>query len=501
MPRLPHPPWWLKVAAIVVLALVALTAWALSSPAGSSPDDDRHLPAIWCGLGASPGVCEPVSPGMAEVPVRTITAPVCFAFKPEVSAACQEDRFALLSQQPRQAGNYSYLDQTPGMFYRAMSLLKGDSLESSVLRMRIANALIAIAMVGLTILLAERWLRPAIGLAWIVTAVPLGLFIIPSTNPSSWAIIGIGTYWALLITGFEAQDARRRRAAAALAVAAAALAAGARTDAAAFLIVVTLAVLALVRADRGLKRRRGGIGVIAAVVGIALGTIAFLTSDQAAVATTGLQTGQEPPFTGLTLLFRNAVNLPSLWYGALGEWNLGWLDTPMPAVVAFAVGAAFCALLFTGFGSLDIGKAVGLALLIATLSALPLWILQRSAREIGYEVQPRYFLPLMFVLLGVALVRARPRAPLSLAPAQRWSLIAGLSIAQGLALAYQVRRYTSGIDGSLINIDSQREWWSTSAASPLTVILIGAMAYFLLAWVVVRWTATTSARDAPPSST
>ena len=43
---------------LVVATLVGVTmfvtgaTWALSSPAGSSPDDDFHLPSIWCGWGS-----------------------------------------------------------------------------------------------------------------------------------------------------------------------------------------------------------------------------------------------------------------------------------------------------------------------------------------------------------------------------------------------------------------------------------------------------------------
>ena len=44
---------WLPVAFFVMCA-----GWALTSPPGSSPDDDFHLTSIWCAAGTQDGRCE-----------------------------------------------------------------------------------------------------------------------------------------------------------------------------------------------------------------------------------------------------------------------------------------------------------------------------------------------------------------------------------------------------------------------------------------------------------
>jgi len=41
------------------LALIALMAWALASPMGSSPDDDFHLTSIWCANASKTYDCAP----------------------------------------------------------------------------------------------------------------------------------------------------------------------------------------------------------------------------------------------------------------------------------------------------------------------------------------------------------------------------------------------------------------------------------------------------------
>ena len=44
--------------AVPVALLAALLAWGVSSPPGSSPDEDYHMGSIWCAGGIEAGVCE-----------------------------------------------------------------------------------------------------------------------------------------------------------------------------------------------------------------------------------------------------------------------------------------------------------------------------------------------------------------------------------------------------------------------------------------------------------
>ena len=63
---------WVSVA--ILSAILTLSGWALSSPIGSSPDDDFHLPSIWCGQGFRDGLCEEdVNPDLVQVPTTTFS--------------------------------------------------------------------------------------------------------------------------------------------------------------------------------------------------------------------------------------------------------------------------------------------------------------------------------------------------------------------------------------------------------------------------------------------
>lgn len=480
------------------LAFLVLGAWAISSPVGSSPDDTRHLPAIWCAHGEQAGICEKISPGRALMPIRVATAPNCYAYRGENDASCQTDRFDPLSTQGLIEADYSYLTQTPGLFYWTMGLLKGDNLEHSVNRMRIFNALLAIVLVTALLTIGQAAMRTPVALAWVVAPIPLGLFIIPSTNPSSWAVIGVGTYWAFLLIHWEGRTNRVRIAGGVLAVLSAIIAAGGRTDAAAYIVVLTIAVFATSWLPR-IRTIRDHLGLMAIPIACVIAAlVSFRGASQSAVAFEGMQTPRAATAEGLTLLFRNAHELPHLWLGAFGGWPLGWLDTPMPFIVPFAGVAIVFALCFTGLRSLDRGKAVGLILVFASLSLLPLWILQQSSRAVGEELQPRYFLPLCFALLGIAVLGALPmRTPLALSSAQKAILLVLTSVAQVLALAFNVRRYTFGIDGSLLRIDQQRLWWSNEILTPMTTIGVAGIAFAGLAWLILFRLVPTSSRQEP----
>jgi hypothetical protein len=185
--------------------------------------------------------------------------------------------------------------------------------------------------------------------------------------------------------------------------------------------------------------------------------------------------------SGLGLLAYNAMNVPFLWLGNLGEWGLGWLDTTMPAVVTFGAVTAFVVAGFLGIRALEWRKAVIVAAVAVVLWVLPLYVLQQGGQIVGQQVQPRYLLPLI-VLFGGVLALGAPRV--------RWRrgqlmLVAGgLSVANGVALHTNLRRYLTGIDTGGVNLNSGIEWWWDVPFSPMVVWIVGALAYAALVFVL-----------------
>lgn len=485
----------------IVAALLVGLCWTISTPPGSASDDDKHLPSIWCGLGERPGLCvRTADPAVAEVPTLLVAAPGCFAFKPETSAACQPDVTADLRTYLRAAANVDQLTATPGLFHRAMAVFAGGSLRDSVWLMRMANVVLAILLVGAALYASGGGLRPALALAWLVAPIPLGLYVIASTNPSAWAVIGLGTFWALLLGFWRAPDRQRRVVAGAGALVAAVIAAGSRTDAAAFLVVVTLAVTLLEWGPRVHEARVRWRELTPALAAVLLGLIVFRLSGQYGVAVGGLPSAVQDG-SGPSLLFRNAQNLPMLWSGAFGGWALGWLDTPVPYAVGFAITGLVVALILLGLARTTAWKNVALLVVFALVSALPLWILQESRRIVGNEVQPRYLLPALLVLVGLALVTSDRRPPIVLSRTQAWVIWSTVVLAQAVSLMFVIRRYAMGTDGSLLITDAPIEWWSNGVLGPEATLAAGSAAFAWLAYILVFRLVGRARAAHPPSAT
>jgi hypothetical protein len=319
---------------------------------------------------------------------------------------------------------------------------------------------------------------------WAVTTVPLGLSLIASNNPSSWAITGVPTAWFALYGFLQRPDknesgwSRRRVALAGLFALEAFLASGARGDAALYTIVGSLVAIAL-------TWRRSRDYAYALVVPAVLAVVSasfFLLSGQSAVASTGLSSSEttsiveQNPRSALGVLAVNVAQLPFLWVGAFGSWGLGWLDTEMPAIVwACAAGVAVGVLFFA------LGKSsrtrVWTAAAVAGLTALiPLYVLQRSLSYVGEQVQPRYILPLMILCAGVLLLSFE-RSEVSLTRPQGLLVALALSAASAMALFVNIKRYVAGINTSSgVNLDADLQWWWNMPVTPMAVWAIGSLA-------------------------
>ena len=119
----------------------ALIVWAFASPPGSAPDDDFHLPSIWCSHGKVSGLCDPEfsDDGYGKTPTPLSPSAICFAFKSDISAACQATQFdwnnhELSGSKTNEKGRF------PNGFYWTLFYLIGDNTLISAMVMRIFNA-------------------------------------------------------------------------------------------------------------------------------------------------------------------------------------------------------------------------------------------------------------------------------------------------------------------------------------------------------------------------
>jgi hypothetical protein len=476
-----------------VLALLALVCWAMSSPPGSSPDDEFHLTSIWCATGEQPGTCEavPDEPKSRAVIADLADAGECFKFQSSVSADCL-DR-AAPSDPLVETGRGNFAGSYPPVYYTAVGIFAGpDFTDAAVVLLRVLNAVLFLSIATALHFLLPVRLRPTSMWMWIISVVPLGLFLITSNNPSAWAVISGGSVW-LATLGYFASDGWRRWSLLALAALVTLMGAGARADAAAY-AAIGVVVAAVLSAERS---RRYLISVAPFVGALLLIVLVFVLTRQSGVLTAGLTGHSEPsPLPIHELVIKNLLEVPSLWAGAFGTWPLGWLDTPMPAVVWVGALGVFGAMVFAGVRSMSWRKAVALAIVAVALITVPVWVLVQSRVIVGAEVQPRYILPLVVMLGGVALVQVAGRR-IDITTAQMWLVGGALVIANGVALHTNIRRYISGLDVSDWNLNHHVEWWWDIPFPPMVLWVVGSLAFAGALFILLQWLRSRQLQELP----
>jgi hypothetical protein len=124
-----------------------------------------------------------------------------------------------------------------------MNFLIGDNTLQSAMLMRVFNSFLAIVLLTITAIYATPFIRFALLGTWVSVVTPLALFTIPSTNPSSWSVIGLGIYWATLFSFLQSKEKRHLIINGALTFTTGVMAINSRSEASPYLILVTLVII------------------------------------------------------------------------------------------------------------------------------------------------------------------------------------------------------------------------------------------------------------------
>lgn len=481
------------IAALVpVFLFIALISWSLASPVGASPDDDYHMASIWCGQGVRENLCEEGASAVERrVPATLLQYSGCYAFKPEASASCPQEPSSVLLNTSR--GNFD--GGYPPVFYGVMSVFAGDSISTSILVMRAVNAFFFLTLTATIFFLLPVARRGPLLWGSIVSLVPLGMFIIPSVNPSSWAVLSAATLWVSLLAYFQAQTRSRLFAFGILAAISTIVGAGARGDSAVYaaIAMVTVFMLAFERTQSFLRRSLLplGLGLVAVAFFFSAGQSAIVSPDALSEGATRQEV--------VSLTISNILLLPQLWAGALGLWGLGWLDTTFPGLVWIPALVIFMSTLFWGLRRVSLRKGLALGLVFGCLVLIPLYILVNDRVLVGSGVQPRYIYPLMIMLVGLAVLDL-DRVDLGLSRVQLTVVAVCLSIANTVALHVNIRRYVTGTDVGVLDLNKNAEWWWLLPISPMQVWAIGSLSFTLALIGAVFFSVTRSEGIFPTSN-
>ncbi|GAA4165547.1 hypothetical protein GCM10022286_28900 [Gryllotalpicola daejeonensis] len=496
----------IRILLVPILLFGALATWAVASPVGSAPDDDFHLASIWCAQGDQPGRCEATSSETHRMVPAAIAVPPCYRDHPDITSICAGDLDAASALQLQATRRGNFTGAYPPVFYAAMSIfIQPKSIPASVVVMRLVNAALFVALATALYWLLPLRRRSTLVLSMTATFIPLGIFLIPSVNPSGWAIASAGTLWLALVGCFETTGARRWGLAALSAVSAV-MGAGSRGDAGLFVAVgAVLAIFLAWRRSRsfwnwpviilcaaiiaaGLWSAFGtGMGTGAATGGFGTSSVSAGAAGSTTSTTTAATPGQE--HAGIGLLFWNLINVPSLWLGSLGTWGLGWFDVTLPWIVPACTIVVFGFVLLWGMRDSTPRKIIAMTGGVVLLTALPLVILQKSHVQVGTEVQPRYLLPLLTMLVAVALFRFGRRIR-SLTLTQRILIAALAAVANGASLGITVLRYTLGLGTRNSGFNPSRGtvwWWSHLVPTPDIVIALGVVLFACAIFALMLW--------------
>lgn len=464
------------VALGVVAALLTLGAWAVSSPAQSSPDDDFHLASIWCRSAAGAPQCDPVplpnpEEDLGVVLYRVSDWPmVCFLADPTRAGDCP-----VLDTYVVRASDGLY----PPLFYAYASLFVGDSPGDQVAAIRFAVAVSVLALFTAAYLVALPWLRAPMLLSWVVGSMPFGVFLFASTNPSAWAVAGLAALWGPMVTAFLT-DGARRWAAVAIWLLGGVMAAGSRGDAALFVIGVSGLGMLLFLAKKNWPVLLAGGGLIVAAAGF------FFTSGHSRLAAESfVDTFARQPRHATVWSMVEAW--PTYWsalsgapWGRTGESDmLGWIDMPLPTGVWLPTTLVVGGLIWSGLAVMYWRKAAVIAVVAVVVVVVPTRSLLQTEVLGGTLFQPRYVLPLLMVWFGVLLL-ARPGAVLRFTRTQLLVAAILLGYAATIALHAWLRRFVTGNDVVDVNLDRAAEWWTFPAASPMGVWAVGSLAWLVL---------------------
>jgi hypothetical protein len=476
-------PFPMRILASLLFLFLSLTSWALSSPIGSNPDDDYHLPSIWCAETPINDSCNQNENGY-EVP-RQLLLMGCFARNPNVTGDCTNR-----STDVNEVIPFKHLNNVekayPVGFYNLMSILKNNNLMLFVFNVRILNSLIFIFGLALLLLLLKNidiWIR--VIMIQIISMIPLGFFTIASTNPSSWPMSFLTGFWIAMYTiGKE----RKKPFGAFNLFVVVFFWLGlnfARSDGSIFSIVVLSSLLIIFYREREVMNRSYALLIFALTI---LSFINFLSSKTPKSVILG-EAGLSERLSGFDLFWNNLGNLGFYFLGGAGRTGLGWFDTFVDPFVwrtlSFLMVFILIASLISVLQDRNYRSFGGTLFLLLTYLLIPIISLQINGWKVGEWIQPRYLLPMVPLVILSSFLDSK----ISTRRVSLYFLFISpmLLLSYVLSLGANIQRYSSGTNVPWSISSYSNFGWSMFGLAPINIFVVGSTFFALFLATIVLY--------------
>jgi hypothetical protein len=460
-----------RMSSATVLGFISLLFWAISSPIGSSPDDDFHLASIWCeGIKGSEFCTVAQDNSSAAVPIALVKGHQCFATNGYQSAACQKEVLNSSKSNLVETSHGNWNNLYPSGFYKVMSTMADSNFVKSVITMRLFNAVLFLLIMCLVYRAVEYRIFLHYTVALLAGLIGLGYFLIPSTNPSSWAIVACATF-AITFGSYFMGHIKSKFFLFLCIYLSLFMAISSRADATAY-IAITAGIVLIFSNLKKLTPMH--FLVFASVLLIAFVRLVNGPGQTNALINGGVGVENLTRPENVTLWI-NLQNLPSLLIGSFGYWGLGWFDTAIPIAGWLTTTVVVSLLIWSHIPFLDLRTQLRALVAFVILCLIPLWIMSRGNNVVGEAVQPRYIYPFMLAVLALTISSSPTNTLMS--KAQKNILIFMMGMAHSIVFHAELRRYVTGQDISGINLNLNLEWWWDIFISPNLVWILCSLSF------------------------
>ncbi|MGG7463939.1 DUF2142 domain-containing protein [Plantibacter sp. YIM 135347] len=472
---------WRFFLVVFAATLVPMLLWSIASPLMSVPDEPSHAvraASVVRGEIAAIPWEQDQSLIVAHVPeyVANTHNLRCFAFEPDVTAACQN---AHRSDGTRIVATGTSANLNSPAYYAVVGwptlLLDGDA---ALYAMRLVNALLcaatlAVMFMCLRALPRNRWAT----VGAVVGVTPMVLYLGGSINPNGIEVAASGALLAALLVAVRTTVAGRRLwELTILAMIAAALVMSTRSIA--LLWVALIVVAALVLASPGrlvrLLRTPAGWTLLAGSAVVGLASVWWYLHPPIFPAVVSEPVG--PAALALVFVF-TLTRTAEFFFGMIGYF--GWVDTPAPNVTVAVWSTAILALLATALiwsrarARFAVWGAIAVCVLVPAVTQVAVY------QAAGYMWQGRYTLAVLLcalLLAGIALDDDESFP----SPARAKRLVAvgygALAVGSVWAFVWTLRRYVIGEGAPLETMLSHPQWQPPIPWVPLTALYAVAIA-------------------------